>query len=114
MDLAVSLSKIDLIISSYISGKKKEALLDEYDKLSNIIADTKFYLAIVGEFSSGKSTFINALLRKRLLKEAVKPTTVAATFIEKKESEENQAAGAALGGAGGVVAGNTVEEKKRE
>ncbi|MBV4203540.1 dynamin family protein [Bacteroides salyersiae] len=84
MDLAVSLPKIDSIISSYISGKKKEALSDKYDKLSNRVADTKFYLAIVGEFSSGKSTFINALLRKRLLKEAVKPTTAAATFIEKK------------------------------
>ncbi len=60
------------------------SLLDKYDKLSNRVADTKFYLAIVGEFSSGKSTFINALLRKRLLKEAVKPTTAAATFIEKK------------------------------
>lgn len=84
MDLAVSLPKIDSIVSSYLSGEKKEVLLDKYDKLSNRVADTKFYLAIVGEFSSGKSTLINALLRKRLLKEAVKPMTAAATFIEKK------------------------------
>lgn len=84
MDLAVSLPKIESLISSYLSGKKKVALLDKYMNLSNRVADAKFYLAIVGEFSSGKSTFINALLRKRLLKEAVKPTTAAATFIEKK------------------------------
>ena len=80
MDLAVSLPKIESLISSYLSGKKKVALLDKYINLSNRVADAKFYLAVVGEFSSGKSTFINALLRKRLLKEAVKPTTAAATL----------------------------------
>lgn len=84
MDLAVSLPKIESLIFTHLSGKKKLALLDKYIKLSNKVADSKFYLAVVGEFSSGKSTFINALLRKRLLKEAVKPTTAAATFIEKK------------------------------
>ena len=84
MDLVVSLPKIESLISSHLSGEKKLTLLDKYTKLSNRVADSKFYLAVVGEFSSGKSTFINALLRKRLLKEAVKPTTAAATFIEKK------------------------------
>ena len=84
MDLAVSLPKIESLISTHLSGKKRLALLDKYIKLSNRVTDSKFYLAVVGEFSSGKSTFINALLRKRLLKEAVKPTTAAATFIEKK------------------------------
>ena len=87
MDLAVSLPKIESLISSHLSGNKKAALLDKYLKLSNRVADPKLYLAVVGEFSSGKSTFINALLRKRLLKEAVKPTTAAATFIEKKGTE---------------------------
>ena len=84
MDLVVSLPKIESLISSHLSGEKKLTLLDKYTKLSNRVADSKFYLAVVGEFSSGKSTVINALLRKRLLKEAVKPTTAAATFIEKK------------------------------
>lgn len=87
MDLAVSLPKIESLIISHLSGKKKATLLDKYLRLSNRVADPKFYLAVVGEFSSGKSTFINALLRKRLLKEAVKPTTAAATFIEKKGNE---------------------------
>lgn len=84
MDLAVSLTKIESLISSHLSGNKKVSLMDKYSNLFNRVSDSKFYLAVVGEFSSGKSTFINALLRKRLLKEAVKPTTAAATFIEKK------------------------------
>ena len=58
MDLAVSLPKIESLISSYLSGKKKVALLDKYMNLSNRVADAKFYLAVVREFSSGKSTFI--------------------------------------------------------
>ena len=40
-------------------------------------------VAVVGEFNSGKSTFINALLRERLLKDAVTPTTAAATYIRR-------------------------------
>ena len=38
-------------------------------------------VAILGEFSSGKSTFINALLGQRLLKSARVATTASATFI---------------------------------
>ncbi len=37
--------------------------------------DELFLLVIVGEFNSGKSTFINALLGERLLEEGVTPTT---------------------------------------
>jgi GTPase Era involved in 16S rRNA processing len=43
--------------------------------------DETLYLAVLGEFSSGKSTFINALLRQRLLKSAPQATTAAATSI---------------------------------
>ena len=43
-------------------------------------------VAVAGEFNSGKSTFINALLRERLLKEAVMPTTAAATYIKRAKS----------------------------
>ena len=44
-------------------------------------SDPNLYLAIIGEFSSGKSTFINALLRDDLLKTSVLPTTAAATKL---------------------------------
>lgn len=84
-----------------------EILRTEIARLKKIVADsiessdsqTAFYssitqleqkdksgllnVAVAGEFNSGKSTFINALLRERLLKEAVMPTTAAATYIKR-------------------------------
>ncbi len=43
--------------------------------------DPNLYLAVIGEFSSGKSTFINALLRDDLLKTSALVTTAAATRL---------------------------------
>ncbi|HAA28574.1 MAG TPA: Dynamin family protein [Cyanobacteria bacterium UBA8553] len=44
-------------------------------------SDPNLYLAVIGEFSSGKSTFINALLRDDLLKTSALVTTAAATRL---------------------------------
>lgn len=54
--------------------------------------DEPFLMVIVGEFNSGKSTVINALLGKRCLKEGVVPTTNEITFLcySDLESEEQQ------------------------
>jgi GTPase SAR1 family protein len=48
-----------------------ELLLQTSKDLSN----EKFHVVVLGEFSRGKSTFINALLWKRILPSSVKPTT---------------------------------------
>jgi small GTP-binding protein len=50
--------------------------------------DDLFLLVIVGEFNAGKSSFINALLGERLLKEGVTPTTTQINII--RYSDENQ------------------------
>ena len=52
-----------------------------FDGIRRRSADPRLYLALVGEFSSGKSTFINALLRDRLLPAKCLPTTAAETRI---------------------------------
>lgn len=61
------------------------ALKSEVDSQINQIQkrrdDPNLYLAVIGEFSSGKSTFTNALLRDDLLKTSVLPTTAAATKL---------------------------------
>lgn len=55
--------------------------VDVPDAEIKILQDTKaklddvFMLVVVGEFNSGKSTFINALLGKKVLKDGVLPTT---------------------------------------
>ena len=80
---------IDKIIE-YIKSVK-DTFLNDLDSLEinscieaiqNKRKNPKLYLAVIGEFSSGKSTFINALLGFRILKEAVMPTTACATYIE--------------------------------
>ena len=66
--------------------------------------DDLFMLVVVGEFNSGKSSFINALVGSRLLKEGVTPTTAEIQTIRYAEtqqkglSEDNiQVIGAPLG-----------------
>ncbi len=44
--------------------------------------DPNFYVAFVGEFNSGKTTFINALLREELLKQSVTLRTSVPTRIQ--------------------------------
>jgi tetratricopeptide (TPR) repeat protein/signal recognition particle receptor subunit beta len=45
----------------------------------------RFHLAVVGEFSTGKSTFINAVLGDKILPSAVRPTTAAVNRISYAE-----------------------------
>jgi GTPase Era involved in 16S rRNA processing len=56
-------------------------LHESIKQIHNRFADPNLYLAVVGEFSSGKSTFINALLRQKLLKASVLPTTATAVRL---------------------------------
>ena len=55
--------------STALAGDRK-ALSDSIRQL-----DELFLLVVVGEFNSGKSAFINALLGEPLQKEGVTPTT---------------------------------------
>ncbi|WP_303836691.1 dynamin family protein [Ruminococcus flavefaciens] len=63
------------------SIQKNNHLLTELDTLRLRISDNTFRIAVVGEFSSGKSTFINAIIGKNLLKHASSETTAAITYI---------------------------------
>jgi hypothetical protein len=61
--------------------KDADDLRQRIDQIEQRSRDKEFYLAIVGEWNSGKSTFINALLRQPLLATASKPTTAVNTQI---------------------------------
>ncbi|GLU03520.1 hypothetical protein SLE2022_207140 [Rubroshorea leprosula] len=69
--------------------KKAAPLMEEVSLLIDAVSqiDEPFLLAIVGEFNSGKSTVINALLGKRYLTEGVVPTTNEITFLCYSKSE---------------------------
>lgn len=53
----------------------------DLERLKERMQDDVFRIAVVGEFSSGKSTFINALLGKDVLSHASKETTAVLTQI---------------------------------
>ncbi len=59
----------------------REAIQQRSEQIRQRERDPDLYLAVVGEFSSGKSTFINALLRQELLPTSVLPTTAAETLF---------------------------------
>lgn len=81
------LSKLEKLSEQFFQLKDMRDLKNSCERIKNKYDSKKLYLAIVGEFSSGKSTFINALIGQRLLKEAVFPTTACATFIERHGNE---------------------------
>lgn len=54
---------------------------NDFKKIIERIKDDSFRLAIVGEFSSGKSTFLNALIGKDILKHGAQETTATVTEI---------------------------------
>lgn len=64
-----------------IDGFKRVELRQQIKRIRQRYNDPNLYLAVIGEFSSGKSTFINALLRDELLKTSIQVTTAAATRI---------------------------------
>ena len=58
--------------------------------------DELFLLVVVGEFNSGKSAFINALVGSRVTPEGVTPTTAQITVLQFGETVERQVRGPAL------------------
>lgn len=65
------------IISLYsiIEQLKLDYAIHEVEELLNRISNDSFHLVVVGEFSRGKSTFVNALLGCRILPASKNPTT---------------------------------------
>lgn len=61
------------------------------DNLLSIVSermqDKKFYVAIVGEFKRGKSTFVNSLIGKDLLPTDILPTTAVIHILEYAKEE---------------------------
>jgi len=53
--------------------------------------DDLFLLVIVGEFNSGKSAFINALMGEKILKEGVTPTTTQINIVRYGSKQERNA-----------------------
>ena len=101
--LKVDLSKIEVIINKKIPDTlKKNAPVDfyelylyfksEYEKFRDFILYDKLIgkniIALGGGFSSGKSSFLNAILGKQVLPADIDPSTSVPTFIVQGEKHE--------------------------
>lgn len=67
---------------------------DVYDDLMSRIHNNEFRITLVGEFSSGKSTLIDALIGKDILPHSTSETTATLTYIhsvERGHQKENKA-----------------------
>lgn len=60
---------------------KKEA----FDSLRDNLLNGEFSIVVVGEFSAGKSTLLNALMRKRILPSYTSETTATVNFLRHKD-----------------------------
>ncbi|MHB9150775.1 MAG: dynamin family protein [Thermoleophilia bacterium] len=65
------LADLQVILARHDAGRDDQQILERSIRQ----LDELFLLVVAGEFNSGKSTFINALLGTRLLEEGVTPTT---------------------------------------
>ncbi len=59
----------------------------------NNLEKGEFSIFVVGEFSAGKSTFLNALMRERILPSFSKETTATINFLRHKDKAENGESG---------------------
>ncbi len=75
----------DLLADTAASPDDRSALADSIRQL-----DELFLLVIAGEFNSGKSAFVNALVGQPLLKEGVTPTTSQIFLLKYGEKSEQK------------------------
>ncbi len=71
-------------VVSHLSGfseAKRRRILKKLEKIRRRADSPYLYVALVGDFSTGKSTFINALVGKNILKTAWQATTAVPTLI---------------------------------
>lgn len=94
MELKKFNEKINNIIDLYLKINDIADKIDENTTKENInkslevLRKDNFNMVVVGEFSRGKSTFINALLGERVLPSATKPTTTVINKISYSSEEK--------------------------
>ncbi len=79
-----------------------KTLKAEYDNAAARRRDKQMRLAIIGDFSCGKSTFLNALFRRDILARDLRPTTAVPTWISWDRNDDDDVAVYFRGGDGSV------------
>lgn len=93
MKLDTNIEKSIKIIKKIISDDyivENNLYHDIFENIIKRLEDKSFKLAVVGEFSSGKSTFLNALIGKDILKHGTQETTATITEIRNEKVEKDR------------------------
>lgn len=78
-----------LTAKDYYFKEERTDKADIFDKLYNDLLNGEFSIVVVGEFSAGKSTLLNALMGKRILPSFSNETTATVNFLRHSEKTEN-------------------------
>ncbi|MFQ9544957.1 MAG: dynamin family protein [Clostridium sp.] len=71
--------------------KHNNYIYEDLNAIEDRLLDDEFRIVVVGEFSSGKSTFINAIIGKDVLLHAVDETTATITYIHNVKKDDERA-----------------------
>ncbi|KAJ3181336.1 mitofusin [Gaertneriomyces sp. JEL0708] len=74
------------LVSQLLQGKLQE-ISQHLDRLNARISDTRSKVLVTGDLNAGKSTFVNAILRREVVPDDQQPCT--ALFAEVVDSEQN-------------------------
>ena len=77
----------------YYSKEGRNDKSEVFDKLYTDLLNGEFSIVVVGEFSAGKSTLLNALMGKRILPSFSNETTATVNFLRHSEKAANGEAG---------------------
>ena len=70
------------LVSAKVFGKEQNRIFqDNFNSIWEKQRDSKLNIAVIGEFSSGKSTLINTLIHRNLLKTGFMVTTAAPAYL---------------------------------
>ena len=74
---------------TFMTAQGKEGDAQALEKLQNNIEQGLFSIVLIGEFSAGKSTFLNALMQKRILPSYTRETTATVNFLQHASKAPN-------------------------
>lgn len=81
-------NKINIILNKInkINHLTNKIFSDEIKDIEDMYNDNIFKVVVIGEFSSGKSTFLNALIGRRILYSDIDEATGMTTTIENSDN----------------------------
>ena len=82
-----------LTAKDYYVKEEKTDKAEVFDTLYNDLLNGEFSIVVVGEFSAGKSTLLNALMGERILPSFSNETTATVNFLRHSEKSTNGEAG---------------------